>query len=714
MPKPKLVGIRLDIETRSSVDVKHGSYVYAEDADFQVLTTSYSPLRRFTGGAVAMGAARTLRAPEKSRFEDLLLDPGIAKYAYNANFERICLSREIGMGDGEYIDPLNWHCTAVQANVYGVYGRLGEVAKAVRSPVEKDARGKWLINFFSKPIPARSLKKVAAECGCLGYHDPHRHPKEMAEFEAYCNQDVMAEAGVASQFPETPDDVQAQYEADQRINDRGFRHHKRMSVMAVRQVEQEKDRVKADLEALAGIENANSGPQLNKWLEDQGYPMPSLDKDHREAALFDPLCPDIVKEALALKGRMSLSSVQKHQAALNTRCRDGRIRGSLQFHGAHTGREAGRGIQPQNMPTYEAPLADAKRLLMGTAGRDAPQIAKGTVRGAIIPAREHVFIPFDYNAIEARVLGGLTNESWVQDEFWRGQGKIYEATAAQMFGVDKDEMLQGLSKMFGCDKGKKCGKQCEWCRLRGRGKVSNLALGYNGGAGALVTMGAEKEGIDVGNYPDLHAEWTALGKPGPFWQWDSDRHDYPELIRLRDLYRQNSPMTVRFWKLCAIAWDKACEGETTQFGQNGCVTMMRDGKHNRMVLPSGRSIWYRFARSIRDPETGRVERRTFIGKGKGAGHARVDTHGGKLTENVTQAVARDILFDLIMKIENRSSRGWPARIVFHVHDEVVLEVPKDSADKIMTETAVLMSKSPSWGSIFPLRGEGDVMTRYGK
>lgn len=707
MPAPKLIGIRIDIETRSRVDVKHGSYVYSEDPDFMVLCTSYAPLRRFVGGAVAMGKARPLRGADRPRFIELLLDPGIEKHAYNANFERICLSRDIGMGDGEFIDPLNWRCTAVKANVNGVYGRLGDVAKAVRSPVEKDTRGKALIKMFSSPIPERSLKTVAASCGCIGFHEMAAHPKEAREFSAYCDQDVMAEAAVSGQFPETPDMNQAEYEADQRINDRGFRHHKRMAVMAVAQVETEKDLVMAELRDLTGIDNPNSIPQKKAWLETVNYPMVSLDKGHRADAVADPFCPDIVREALDLMSRASLTSVQKHQAALNTRCRDGRIRGSLQYHVAHTGREGGRGMQPQNLPTYEASMADARRLLHGTAGRDAPQIAKGAVRGSIIPARGHMFVGADYDAVEARTLGGLTDEKWVQDEFWRGQGKIYEATASMMFGVDKDALVESIKRC------RKCG-HCPECALRGRGKVSDLALGYNGGAGALVNMGAEKEGIDCGNYVELQAEWTALGKPGPFWQWESDRHDYPELLRLRDLYREKRPMTKRFWKLCAIAWDNACAGQTTQFGQNGCITMMRDGQHNRMILPSGRSIWYRYAKAHKDPETGRTERRTFIGKGQGVGQQRLDVHGGVLTNNVTQGTARDLLFDLILRIEERANKGWPARLVLHVHDEVLLEVPEKHAVRVQSDLSQMMSVAPAWGSIFPLAGAATISRRFGK
>jgi DNA polymerase len=319
-----------------------------------------------------------------------------------------------------------------------------------------------------------------------------------------------------------------------------------------------------------------------------------------------------------------------------------------------------------------------------------------------------VFVVADYNAIEARCLGWLSGEKWVEAEF-AGAGKIYEATAATMFGVNKDQLVRALDPITGCDK---CG-HCLNCAVRSKGKVSNLALGYAGGAGALVTMGAEEAGIDIGNYKDLHRLWEAAGKPGKFHEWNKDAHDYPELLRLRDLYRDASPATVRFWKLCARAWDLASEGKGARFGQNQVVTIMRDGPHNRMVLPSDRSIWYRFAKSHPDPKNpDRIDGRSFIGKSTGVGHMRTQTHGGKLTENVTQAVARDVLFDLIMRIEAQSNR--PGRIVLHVHDEVVLEVPEASADQRLADIIGLMGQAPSWGAGLAVKGEGKIMERYGK
>lgn len=710
--KRRFVGFRIDIETRSSTEIKFSAYRYSEDPDFAVLIISYSPIWRYAGGAQKLGAVRRVDFTDPlqvDQFKRVITDARFQKHAFNANFERVCLSRWIGLPFDEFIDPANWHCTAVRANVNGVFGSLDEVGRAVRAAVRKDASGKALIRFFSKPIPAREKRA----CECAVFHEPTAHPDKFAAFEAYCDQDVMTEAMVASNLPDIPGEVQAQYEADQRINDRGVRHFKTLSRKAVEQVEIERDRLMGELKILTGVDNPNSNPQMQAWLAEQDYPMVSLDKAHREEALTDPFIPADVASALTLKGAASLSSVTKHKAALNSRCADNRLRGMLGFYGAHTGREAGRIMQPQNLPRYEAPPKDRRRLLMGTAGPDAPQIAKGTIRASLVPARGHVFVTCDYNAIEARVLAGLCGERWVQEEFL-GAGKIYEATASTMFGVDKDSLVRALSKQSGCDK---CGKPgCQPCELRAKGKVSNLALGYAGGAGALVTMGAEAAGIDIGNYRELHREWKEDGSPGKFHEWRRDEHDYPELLRLRDLYREASPATVRFWKLCARAWDiAALQGTPAVFGDNNVLTMLRDGRHNRLVLPSGRSIWYRFARSHQsDTDPDRVERRTFIGKGMGVGHVRTDTHGGKLTENVTQAVARDVLFDLIMKIEAKTAAGWPGRTVLHVHDEVVLEVPEAQAEQVLADTVGLMAEPPSWGKFLVVKGEGKIMERYGK
>lgn len=710
----QMIGLRIDVETRSDVDVKFGPYRYAESEAFGMLLIGYSPIYRFPGGARKLGAVRLLDMLDANsllRFQQIIRDARYEKHAFNANFERITLSKWLGMPAGTYLDPEGWRCSAIKANTAGVFGTLDEVARAVRSPIKKDPLGKSLIKMFSVPMKPREQKAADASCGCQVFHEPSKHPKEFAAYGEYNKQDVVTEAVVANALPDPDLPVWREYEADQRINDRGFRHFKGLSVAAVRQVAVEKDRLMADLRALTGVENPNSIQQMQKWLADQGYPMGSLDKAHREEALLDPTCPPHVAQALTMKGAASLSSVAKHQAALDTRCSDGRIRGSLRFYGAHTGREAGRGIQPQNLPRAEASAAERALLIRGKAGRRAPEIAKGTARASIVPARDHVFVTFDYNAIEARVLAGLAGEKWAEDEFKIGEGKIYEATAERMFpGVTKAALVKAL-KLCG-----KCG-HCAECRIRGRGKVSNLALGYAGGAGALVTMGAESEGIDIGNYKVLHAEWESLGKPGKFHEWEADRHDYPELLRLRDAYRAASPATVRFWKLCAKAWDLASEGKGAKFGQDNMLTFIRDGRHNRLVLPSGRSIWYRFAQShmvtTRLGDT-RVDRRTFIGKAGGVGHMRIDTHGGKLTENVTQAVARDILFDLIMRIEAQTMMGWPGRIVLHVHDEVVIEVHKRHAQQVYDDVEGMMNVAPAWGQVFAVKGEGAIMERYRK
>lgn len=715
MSSRKLVGLSIDVESRSATDVKAGPYKYAEDPDFAMLVIRYAPIWKYPGGAERMSAVRGVDPlnPDPN-FVATLSDPRWFKRAFNANFERITLSKWLGMDNGTYLDPEGWRCSALRANSAGIFGTLSEVAKVLKSPADKDAEGKRLIKMFSVPMTPRDQKQADNSCGCQTYHDPVTHPEDFKRFGDYCSQDVITEAAIAVLTPEVPDDVQAQYEADQRINDRGFRHFKGLSEAAVEQVTIEKDRLMGELKQLTGLANPNSIPQLKGWLDSQGYPMESLDKAHREEALADTLIPDHVAEVLTLKGNASLSSVAKHNKALQTRCADGRIRGALQFYGAHTGREAGRGIQPQNLPRYEASGADRTRLVLGQAGPDAPRIAKGTVRSSIVPARDHVFVVMDYNAIEARCLGWLAGEQWVNAEFDLangGQGAIYEATAATMFGVDKAAMIAAL-KACG-----KCGK-CKDCELRARGKVSNLALGYAGGAGALVTMGAEEAGIDIGNYRQIHAMWVAAGKPGKFYEYERDQHDYPVLLQLRDLYREASPMTQRFWKLCAKSFDiAALTGNGGRFGPNLSVSIIRDGKHNRMILPSGRSIWYRSA-FVHQTEDRfghmKVDRRMFTGKAGGVGHMRIETHGGKLTENVTQAVARDVLFDLIMRIEALTAQGWPGRIVLHVHDEVVIEVHRKHADQVKADVEAMMSEAPSWAPGLAVKGAGGIMERYGK
>jgi DNA polymerase len=714
MADTKVVGMRIDIETRSGENIKYGVFRYSEDPDFLNLITRYSLIHEFPGGQRKAGSVRSLDLTNRGTvegFQKLLVDTGFVKTAFNAQFERVCLSRWMGMPTGTYLDPRNWHCSAVRANVNGIFGSLDEVARALRSPIAKDPIGKSMIKMFSIKMTPRDQKAADKTCGCQRFHDPAKHPAEFKQYGDYCSRDVETEAAIAMLVPDPPDFVQAEYEADQRINDRGIRHFSGLSKAAVKQVDVEKNRLMGELKASTGLVNPNSVQQFRGWLEDQKYPMISLDKLHREEALNDSMIPAHVARALILKGSASLSSVAKHQAALDTRSEDGRIRGSLRFYGAHTGREAGRGIQPQNLPRYEAPAADRRRLLLGKAGQDAPEIAKGTVRASLVPAKGNVFVVVDYNAIEARMLGWLAGEKWVLDEFRTGQGKIYEATAAVMFGANKLHLIDEL-KLCG-----KCG-HCSACSTRARGKVSNLALGYAGGAGALVTMGAEREGIDIGNYNTLHREWVRVGSPGKFHEWHQDLHDYPVLIGLRDAYRNASPATVGFWKQCAKAWDVAAlQRRSVRFGDQLRLSMVRDGRHNRAVLPSGRSIWYRSARAHEEQDRNgnpRVDRRTFMGKSNGIGHSVTDTHGGSLTENLTQAAARDVLFDLIMRVEAMTANGWPGQIVLHVHDEIVVETPEPGAQQIFDDVLGEMQTPPSWGSDLPVAGAGSIMERYGK
>lgn len=719
MSEAKPVGLRIDIETKSGTDISAGTYPYVEDPDFEVLIIGFSPIMEVDGERV-LGKVEVLDLDDVhavTRFQSMLENPRLEKHAFHSQFERVALSRWMGMSVGEYLDPESWYCSMILAASYGVQGSLDEVAKVLRVPVSKDRRGKALIRLFSVPD-----KKLADKYGAdspLRFHvfgvdadDCHcgkSHREESQEFIDYCVMDVKVEAHIANAFPLIEKSIQKEFVDDQRINDRGIAHDTELSIAAVAAVEAEKGRLMGKLRKLTGVENPNSVQQIRAWLDTQGYTMSSLAKEAREEALADMECPKKVKKMLRFKAAASLSSVAKHQAALKSRSQDGRLRGSLRFYGAHTGREAGRGIQPQNLPRDCAKPEDIALLREGKAGKRAPEIAKGAIRASLVPSAGHKLVVIDYNAIEARVLGWLTGEEWVMDEFINGDGAIYEATAEAMFGVVKAKIIQKI---------KECGKcsECVYCRLRGSGKVSDLALGYNGGAAALVNMGAEREGIDVGNFIDLYKEFEAAGKPGgKFWAWEPDRHDYPELIRLRDLYREKRPRTVQFWKDCASAWDAASRGETVRFGNNGLLTFMRDGKHNRLVLPSGRSIWYRYAASHEDPDReGRIERRTFIGKSVNVGHARVDTHGGKLTENVTQAVARDVLFDTIRKIEKKTRKGWPGRIILHVHDEVVLEVPEKHAETVRDEVKAIMAKPPKWAKGLPVRGAGDVMDVYGK
>jgi DNA polymerase len=637
--------LHIDIETRSSYDLKTcGVYKYAESPDFDVLLFAYS----LDGGPVEVidfGADTTLdeAAPIYGRLLSWLRDENVTKVAYNAQFERVCLSKWIGAKMP--LPPEQWRCTMVHAAYAGVSGGLGHVADYLRVAHQKDAAGTRLINKFSKP----PFQVRGAD------------PGEWERFMDYCKQDVRTEMAIAAALERVPvpRKVWEQYWMDQHISDRGACIDTQLAARAVEISSTEAEGCTERFTALTGV-NPRSLQQVHGWLEREGYPMGDLRAATVAAAIADPLAPPVVRQALAMRQIMSGAAVKKYAAMLEAVCSDGRIRGSLQFYGAsRTGRWAGRLLQPQNMPRmYDATVGAARalakdgdaeglRLIWGSPSA----ILKQLVRTAILPREGHIFYTTDFSAIEARVIAWLAGEEWALEVF-RGDGKIYEATAARMLRKPIDEITK---------------------EDRQRGKVATLALGYQGWVGALVQMGALDMGIPERDLADIAGAWRAANN---------------KIVRLWGKIEHAARQTLEL----------GCKQRVS-----GCTFAMR-GRALEIALPSGRCLYYQRAHIASD---GQIR---YMGQASSVAMTTLETYGGKLTENIVQAVSRDLLAEALMRFcDHPELRDC---IVFHVHDEVVFELPQDTDYKDIIDG--LMIALPAWAKGLPLAAEGQYMEYYHK
>lgn len=639
--------INIDVETRSGSDLKKsGVYRYVTDPGFALLLFSYSvddaPVQ-------TVDLSRGEKIPREIR--EALHDPQVVKEAFNANFERIVMSAWLGMPEGEYLDPTNWRCTKVKAAEYGYIGSLEEVAEALDLPVHKDAAGTRLINMFAKPRKDGTFLA------------PEDDPENWDRFVKYNQQDVVVEHTISRSFGDIDEMEQAGYELDQRINDRGVLIDREMAEGAVRIA----DAAKADgmnrIRELTGVGNPNSLVQIKKWLESVGYPMESLNKESVSEALNDPSTPPEVRRYLKLRRATALSSVAKYQSGLNSVSTDNRIRGMFRFFGANTGRWAGRALQPQNLPrggkldpSLIRPLVKAgDRGGLLALGVSSGAALKDVIRTVMIAPEGKNLIVVDYSAIEARVLAWLAGEEWVLEVF-RGDGKHYEATAARAFKVAVEDVTEDQ---------------------RDDGKVLVLACGYQGSVGAVKAMGGESRG------------------------WDED-----QMLALVRVFRDNNPHIVRFWYDLDEAFRSIIGKET--WTRVGRVELHSDGENITIILPSGRRLIYANTEFIEVEKFG--ERKiapSHLGRVTGRrGISRVQTYGGKLTENITQAVARDFLLDALMRLE---AAGY--RTVLHVHDEAVVEVPEYET---VADIEAVMCEVPDWAEDFPMDADGFATTFYRK
>lgn len=639
----------IDIETYSSVPLpKCGVYRYADAPDFVILLFSYA----YDDGPVMtidLACGEQLPADVLAALED----PAVIKVAYNAQFERVCLSKHLG----HWLDPHQWRCTAVMASYLTLPARLADVAVTLRLTQQKMEEGKELIRYFS--VPCKPTKINGGRTRNL----PADAPDKWAVYKQYNAQDVETERAVrkALEAWPLPEHEWEVYALDQIINDRGVRVDKRLVKNAIAVDEVFTEAAYQRAKELTGLENPGSVNQLKAWLADQDMPMESLAKKivQEKAAQAE----GIVAELLNLRLELSKTSVKKYEAIARTVCRDGRVHGLLQFGGAsRTFRWAGRSVQIQNLPQNHLPDLSLAREIVKTGDEEQLELLFGSVpntlseliRTAFIPRDGCRFIVADFSAIEARVLAWLAGEEWVLDEF-RGKGKIYEATASRMFHIPQETIVKGHPNY----------------EYRQKGKQATLSCGYGGGVGALKAMGAKM--------PE------------------------EEMQPLVDAWRAANPNIVAFWGALDRATRKVIRSKASS--RVGKVTLYWKDDKMLVRLPSGRNLCYQ-SPHFTENRFGSDAIGYYAPNAAGQ-MVEQETFGGKLAENVTQAIARDILAHAMLNLE---AAGYP--IVFHIHDEAVMEAP---VGKGSTEDACrIMAIQPEWAKDLPLRADGDEMPYYQK
>ena len=644
---PALMG--LDLETYSSAPLpKCGVYRYCDAPDFEILLFSYAfddePVQ-----TIDLASGETLPKEVISALED----PGIIKVAYNAQFERVCLSRYLG----HWLDPHQWRCTMVMAAYLTLPGRLADAAVALGTTEKKMEEGKDLIRYFS--VPCKPTKTNGGRTRNL----PADAPEKWAVYRQYNAQDVETERAIRKaleKFP-LPEQEWELYALDQQINDRGVRVDKKLvkNAIAVDAVFAQAACQRA--KELTGLENPGSVNQLKAWLADQDMPMESLAKKLVQEKAKD--AGGVVADLLNLRLELSKTSVKKYEAMARCVCRDGRVHGLLQFYGANrTGRWAGRLVQAQNLPQNHLPDLELAREivkigdeeLLDTLFASVPGTLSELIRTAFIPKDGCRFLVADFSAIEARVLAWLANEEWVLEEF-RGKGKIYEATASRMFHIPQESIVKGNPNY----------------EYRQKGKQATLSCGYGGGVGALKAMGAKM--------PE------------------------EEMQPLVDAWRSANPNIVAFWG----ALDRAARTvirKKTSVRVGKLILYWQDDKMF-MRLPSGRNLCYQ-SPHFTENRFGNDAIGYYAPNAAGQMVVQ-ETFGGKLVENATQAIARDILSHALLTLEKN---GYP--VIFHVHDEAVIEMPIGQGG--LEEACRLMAITPDWAKDLPLRADGYECAYYRK
>lgn len=636
--------LNIDIETYSSNDIKNGVYKYADAEDFEILLFAYS----VDGGEVECLDLTKQDLPDDIR--EMLFDKEVRKHAFNAQFERVCLSRYLGVPT--YLDPSQWQCTMVLAQELGLPSSLERCANYLNLAQEKDAAGKNLIKYFS--IPCKPTKVNGGRTRNLPEHDPEKWQM----FIDYCVQDVVVEMAIAEKLEAIPVNEREwdYYACDQRINDRGVELDTELVESALYCKDLKMESLSKELKDITGLDNPNSRAQLLPWLKEKGYSASALTKSDVENEIKS--ADGELKRVLELKLQTAMSSLKKYEAMERAMCSDNRVHGLLQFYGAsRTGRWAGRVVQVQNLArNYLSDLDDARNFVK-KRDIDAVEILydslndtlKQLIRTALIAKDGADFYVSDFSAIEARVIAWFAGEKW-RLEVFATHGKIYEASASQMFGIPIEEVDKGL---------------------RQKGKISELALGYQGGPGALKQMGALNMGLEEGELQGLVDDW-----------------------------RRANPNIVQFWRDVQRAATKALK--TRRPIKLGKLIFNYRKGFLLIKLPSGRNLAYARAK-VEPGDYG--EKISYEGQGDRAYFTKQETYGGKLVENIVQATARDILAEALLRIEDAGHD-----VVFHVHDEAIIE----GSGMTIEEVNNLMAQAPEWAEGLPLNSEGYVTKYYMK
>lgn len=642
-----------DIETFSDVDlIRCGVYKYADSPNFEMLLFAYAV---DDGDVHIIDIAGGEELPEK--IIQAIKSDTVVKTAYNAQFERVCLSRYLKLPDGEYLNPQSWYCTAVQAAELALPLSLADVGSVLGLERQKMTEGKELIKYFCVPCkPTKSNGNCTRNRPC---HDINK----WETFKKYCMRDVDVERQIADKLKMYPisDEEHRLYVLDQIINDRGVLVDSELAEQAVKLNSIQTAVAVEQAYMITGLENPNSVTQLKQWLKENGVEIESLSKKDVKS-LADETDGD-VSEMLKLRLLMAKTSVKKYEAVIRSVCSDNRVHGMMRFCGANrTGRWSGNILQPQNLPQNHLPdltlardiVKDGDFEMLDMMFGNVPNVLSELIRTVLIPKPNHRFIVADFSAIEARVLAWIAGEQWRIDTFKNG-GDIYCASASKMFKVPVEK-----HRVNG--------------ELRQKGKISELACGYGGSVGALKNMGAVEMGVQENELQGLINDW-----------------------------RNANPHIVRFWYEVGNATMKAIKEKTTVplgklvFAYERGILFIR--------LPSGRRLSYIKPRIGTNRFGG--DSITYMGINSAKKWDRLETFGGKLTENIVQGTARDLLANALI---NAANAGYDT--VFHVHDEIICEVPNSYGS--VEELCRLMCIKPDWADGLPLNADGFECEYYKK